>query len=370
MKFTISTKPLSTALDLAVVSNNVSKFYRKSCLAQVSVSGRELRVNLEAARICSELRFKGAPDTENSQETIFLDCLLFKQLISTLESSTITLEFTEGGMIVHSGKSKFTLPKMLDSSEIELTPPASHNYNIADSIDLDKSGWKFVKDYQMYSIAMSYAYPVYTKVWVGDNGDVIVGDLNTSLFTYSKKSNLGQTCLLSDTIINLFNSLPEGTKMCKGDRSYLIHLSTDGFEYLAEFKPQYESDADVGSYNSDLILGELKHPDYNIQVNPSILIKALNQASLLSSSTEDTISVYIGNGRMMLHDKNVECIVDVSGTEDQDPTELDFKTSDIQSVLKTYTDDTIHIGPIFDGEEVKAFVFWSKDLTTVLGGVD
>ena len=370
MKFTVSTKPLSTALDLAVVSNNVSKFYRKSCLAQVTISGRDLIINLEAAQIYSELRFKGAPDSEDIKSTVFVDCLLLKQLVSTFDSSSLTLEITEGGLIITSGKSKFTLPKMIDAAEIQLTSPHVDAYDMSASIDVDKSGWKFVKDYQMYAIAMSYTYPVYTHVWVGENGDVIVGDLNISLFTYSNKSNLGQTCLLSDTIINLFNSLPDGAKMVKGDRSYLLTVKSDGFEYCSEFQPKYEDDESVGSYNSDMILSQMAHPEYNVEVNPNILTKFLSQASLLSTSTEDTIKIKLGNGTLRLEDKNVNCSVDVKGAESHDEVELDFKTSDLQSVLKTFTDDSIHIGPMYNDGEIAAFVFWNNSLTTILGGVE
>ena len=70
-------------------------------------------------------------------------------------------------------------------------------------VKIDNSDWKFVKDYQMYAIGMSFVHPVYTQVWIGSEGDVIVGDFDNSIFTFSKKNKLGKTCLLSNTIFYL-----------------------------------------------------------------------------------------------------------------------------------------------------------------------
>ena len=370
MKFTISTKPFASALDLAVVSNNVTKFNKLSCLAQLTVDGKQLTLNLEADRISTEVRFKGAPDPESAKAVVFVDCMLLKQLISTVESGTVILEFTESGLVIHSGSSKFTLPKLLDDAELELKKPNISEYFQANGVDLDRTGWKFVKDCQMYALSMSFAYPVYTKVWVGENGGVIVGDMNKSLFTYAKKSNLGKTCLLHMSIVNLFNSLPEGAKIIPGKFNYLIHVKAEGYEYVTEFKPQYEEDEDMGSYHSDIVLEELKHPDYSVAVNPSLIAKYLNQALLLATTKEDTITFKLGNGVLSLCNNNVVCNVNVQGTEGHEEVECVFLIEDLQSVITKYEDELINIGPVFDEEGCKGIVVYSKDLTTVLGGVD
>ena len=41
MRFTVSTKPFSDGLNLAIVNSNVSKFSQKSNIAQVSVSNNQ-----------------------------------------------------------------------------------------------------------------------------------------------------------------------------------------------------------------------------------------------------------------------------------------------------------------------------------------
>ena len=136
MNFNVSTKPLTDALNLGVINQNVSKFYQKSCLAQVTASKRDLKINLEASNVLSELHLRGSGDSEETVTT-FVDCLLLKQLVSTFEANVTTFEFTEGGLILHSGKSKFTLPKMIDDSELELNSPSKLEGQ-SSIIDIDK----------------------------------------------------------------------------------------------------------------------------------------------------------------------------------------------------------------------------------------
>lgn len=377
MKFTMSTKPLSTALDLAVIKENISDQWMKSCLAQLTVRGRDLVINLEADRIASELRFSGAPESEAMECSVFVDCLLLKQLVATLESSTVELEFVGApgdvsALVLHAGKSKLTLPKMIDGDELSLTAPRESDYDAANSVEIDKSGWKFVKDHQMYALSMSFTYPVYTYVYVSEDGDVIAGNINTSLFTYSDKSNLKKTCLLKDTIINLFNTLPEGSKIIPGEDKYLITVSTDSFDYVAEFSPRYESEPDIGSYNADLLKEELQHPVTCLDVNPSVILKTLNQSLLLSGGdSQADITFHIESGLMRVFDDRVERSVDLKGYVTDNPVDIKFGVKDILSVFKTYSSDDVHVGVTFDEDgECKAFVIWDDEFTTVLGGVD
>lgn len=370
MNFTVSTTPLTNALNLGVVSSNVSKFYQKSCLAQVTASKRDLKINLEAANVLTELQLKGSGDSE-VEVTIFVDSLLLKQLVSTFESPTTTLEFTEGGLILHSGKSKFTLPKMLDAAELELNRPTMAAPGSTE-IDVDKSDWKFIKDYQMYSIAMSFIHPVYTYVWVGQDGDVLVGDFDNSVFTHSKKSKLGRTCLVSDTIVNLFNSLPDGAKLTQLDKSYLITVKTDGFEYASEFTPKYEEDEGVGSYNSEIILSMMEKLEANaIKVNVAAINKFLGQAALLSSNSEDVIKLTYGNNELTLMDNNVDCKLDADAPATATPYEVEFKTVLLKSVVANCDEDIISISPMIqEGDVVAGIIVWTKNMTVVLAGID
>lgn len=367
MKFTLSTKPFADALALGVVNANISKFYAKSCVAQLTATKNSLTVNLEAAFIVTELRLKGMSDVDEIA-SIFVDCALLKQLVSTFETSTITLEFTDGGLILHSGKSKFTLPKMVDADELSLNRPSDVSAESTTS-EIKKADWKFIKDFQMYAISMAFIHPVYTKVWVGGNGDVIVGDMDNSLFTHSEKNNLGATCLLSDTIINLFNSLPESAKLTQIDRSYQIQAATDGFEMISEFTPQYESDEDVGSYNSDMILAMMTKPEDNfVEVSTAAINKFLSQADLLSSSNEDTIILGVADGQMYIKDANVDCKIEVKG--ETTPFQIDFKTSLLKSVISNYNDEKINLSYLEQDGTAVGIIVWTKDLCTVLAGVD
>lgn len=368
MIFNVSTKPLTDALNLGVVNQNVSKFYQKSCLAQVTASARDLVINLEAANVLTELRLKGSGDFEETV-TMFVDCLILKQLVSTFTNGVTSFEFTEGGLILHSGTSKFTLPKMLDGAEIELNAPHSDNLQTALAVPIDQSDWKFIKDHQMYAIAMSFIHPVYTRVWLGEKGDVLVGDFDNSLFTHTTKNKLGKTCLLSDTIVNLFNALPEGAKLNKVDEAYVIQVTTDGFSYLSEFKPIYESDEGVGSYNADIILDMMQPAvESGVKVNTEAIIKFLNQAALLSSSTEDTITLAVDSTTLALTDKNVDCKLAIENSTES--YSVEFKTALLKSVVSNFDEDNVMIAPMKQEDEVAGIIVWTKQMTVVLAGID
>lgn len=367
MNFTTNTKPLSDALDLGIINSNISNFHKKSTVVQVTANKSELRINIESSSICTELLLKGSGDSEEPA-SLFISSALFKQLMSTIDSPTVTLEFVEGGLVIHSGKSKFTLPKLIDADDLSLTSPTVPEINPPE-IDIDTSNWKFIKDNQMYAIAMSFIHPVYTKVWVGETGDVLVGDFDNSLFTHSKSGNLGNTCLLSDTIVNLFNSLPEGSKLCKLDRTYLVKYTSDSFSYVTEFTPMYEDDENVGSYQSDIFLTMMGHPDSYVKIKSSVLSKFLNQAEMLSSSSEDTIKLVFDGTTLALHDSNVDCKVDVE-SEGLDPFEVEFKTESLRKVFANYDDADIYISSMKQEDEVVGILIWDGNLTTLIAGVE
>lgn len=368
MKFTTNTKPLVDALNLGIINSNVSNYHKKSSIVQISADANTLKINIEASMICTEIQMKGSG--EGDAATIFVDSLLFKQLMSTIDTPTVSLNIADDGLRIESGKSKFTLAKALDSSDFELNAPKLPDSD-AVSLDIDKSDWKFVKDYQMYAISMAFVYPVYTRVWIGDQGDVLVGDYATSHFTHSKKSKLGTTCLLTDTIINLFNSLPDGAKITKSDNDYLIQLNTDSYSYLTQFTPQYESDPEVGSYNSQIFLGMMDHPaDYNTFVTATVT-KLLNQALLLSTTNEDTIKFRVSQGNLFLEDKNVDGQIPMEGSTDLNY-EVEFKLETLKKVISDYPDEKISFAPMFgeDSTSADGVKFWNGDMTTILAGVE
>lgn len=368
MNFTVSTKPLNDALSLGVIKSNVSKFYQKSTLAEITATRNSLRINLEAASVISEMVLKGVGD-EDGPVTVFVDCLMLKDLVSTLDANTTILEYTTGGIIVHSGKSKFTLPQVLEEADIELKKPSPLPAE-AEVIDLDKADWKFVDDHQMYAIAMSYIHPVYTNVWASENGDVLVGDFDNSIFTRSHKSKLGSTCLLSDTIINLFNCLPEGSRITRLGNSYLIKVTTDSFEYSAEFMPKNESDEGVGSYNSEVILAMLSTDDaQSIKVSTDKINKVLSQATLLSKNAENTIEVAINGNDLILKDENVDCKIELEAQAPENYSQR-FKTVLLKSMLANMDEETIRIMPMKNDGNLVGIVAWTKNMSVVLASVE
>ena len=376
MKFIVSTKPTKSALDLAIINSNVSKFYSKSCLAEVSANANTLTINLEAASIVSEVKLKGSGDTDEAS-TVFVDSLVLKQLIASFDSPTIIFEFTESGLVLHTGKSKFTLPKMTDDSDMALARPLKVlELSNCVNVDVDSSAWKFVKDHQMFAIAMSFVHPVYTHVWVSDGDDVVVGDFDNSIFTHSHKSNLGCCCLLSDTIVNLLMSLPEGSKIVRDpeSRSYIINGSTDSFDYIAQFTPKYESDPGVGSYNADMVLSMMPDSsDQAVTLDSDKISKLLNQASLLSTSSEDTITLSVRDKQAWLHDNNVNGSVDIKPSCDWDKIKeysVEFRTALLKSAMSNYSGDISIYPCMADDDIVGGVVMKDKDVTTLLAGVE
>lgn len=147
MKFITNTKPLADALALGVVNANVSKFHNKSNVVQISATDKNLTINIEADRIITELTLHGSGDAMTSP-VVMVDSILFKQLIGTLTSSTTTIEFVEGGIIVHSGSSKFTVPNKADVEDYRLETPV-HPQEGAVTVAVTPENWKYVQSHQM-----------------------------------------------------------------------------------------------------------------------------------------------------------------------------------------------------------------------------
>lgn len=372
MKFVVNTKPLVDSINLSVINQNVSKYYHMSCVIQITATRHNLTVNVEASRICSQVVLKGMGD-EDGPVTTFVDSLMFKQLISTFESSTTVLEFTEGGLILHSGKSKFNLGSMFseDVEEISLKKPVTSSGS-AKPLSINKEDWRFVKDHMLYALAMSYVNPIYTYLYVGGDGDVIAGDFEMGLFVHSNKSNLNKTCIIPDTIVNLLTSLPDGSQIAEDGEDYIITYSSDSFSYISQFTPYYEEDEEVGSYRADTILDIMDtNEEGSLILDTAVINKFLGQAALLSHDTEDKINLTVENGVLTLKDANVECHQDVNGFSTGSYS-MNFLTELLKSVLSKYTGDTIYIKPSIseDTGEYTGMLFWDDTLCTVLSSLD
>lgn len=373
MKFTVSTKPLKNSLNLCIINANISKYYSKSLLVQITATSDTLRINHAANFILSEVKLKGLGDDEVM--SIMVDCLLLKQLVSTITTSQIEFDLSDNALIIRAGKSSFSLPKLMDTTEVQLPVPKSITDNdLISSSDITKSDWKFIKDYQMYAKSDSTVNPIYTYIWVGENGDVLVGDYVNSLFTHSTVSNLGKTCLLTDTVVNLFNILPDGAKIITRNDTYSISVCTDGFKYISEFTPIFESD-EIGNYNSEIIMDMMgiKNPkkiNTSIsKVNVTDINTVLNQAVLLSTDKAPLITCTFEKNQIIFKDTRINCIIPAEGGDDA-PYTLVFKPNSLKSVISNCPESIIEISPIFNDDEIVGITISSGGLTAVLAGVE
>lgn len=369
MKFTLSTKPLATALDLAV-PNNVSDYYKIGTLAQVTVDGKEMRINFQSNGILSEVKFKGAPEVPDMKETVFVGNTILKQLIATFDANTVQFEYVDGGLQLTAGKSNFLIPKLSDESEIQLKRPDVSSYT-AEVSKLDTEAWKYIKNNQAHLIGSSYEFPVYTMVHVSDAGDVLAGDFTDSMFSHSNKSDLGQTCLISPIIADLLATIPDNATFKRNGSDYLIQVSGEGYEYIAEVSPKHESDADMGDYNAGLIMGELEHPENFVSLNPELIRKVLNQASLLVSVNDDIMDITMMPGVMNCKNKNIDCDIPIESNGDvRTGIVCKVATKNLKKVLKPYVKERVNVAMLFGDEEAKGLLFFDEDVTIVLGGVD
>ena len=370
MKFTTNTRPLAEALNLGIVDSNVSNFYKRSALVQLSANADTLKINVESSMICTEISVKGVGEGEPA--TAFVDCMLFKKLIHTLESN-VTIEFEPNGIRVQSGSSKFNIGNdfgdAVDASAFSLRAPVLPPED-ATFTNIDKSAWKFIKDNQMYAVSNDFSSrPVYTNVWIGESGDVLTGDFDLSLFTHSNKGNLGATCLLSNTIINLFNSLPEDAQIAKVGSDYLVKFSKDSYDYITQFTPKYEDSEEVGDYKADMIINKMAHPEVTNRVFTGLVTKLLNQATLLNSSNNTYIKLSVTNDTMHLEGENVHGQIPL---EDEVPAEYSakFKLDKLKQVISNYGDRYINISPIMAGDRAVGIVVWNEELTTMFAGAE
>lgn len=369
MKFTLSTKPLAAALELAV-PNNVSNYYLIGTIAQVSVDGKEMIINFQTKGILSEVRFKGAPEVPDMKESVFVNNKVLKQLIASFDTNTVEFDYVDGGLKVTSGKSSFLVPKVSDASEIQLQRPNESDY-ATDVSNLDTNAWKFIKNNQLHLLSASFEFPVYTLMYVSESGDVITGDFIDSLFSHSKKSDLGQTCLISTSIADILSTIPENATFKRNESNYLIQVSGEGYQYVGEIFPKHEEDSDMGDYNADIIMETLSHPEHFISLNPESIRKVLSQASLFVTVDDDIMYITFEQSCMTLRNKSINCSVPAKGTENiTTGVVCKIATKNLKKMLKPYVKEEVNVAMIFDGDEPAGMLFFDDDVATVVGGVD
>ena len=364
MKFVVSTKPLKNVTNLGIIKANVSKFFYRSSIVQITASRDTLKLNVEASGIKTRMTLKGSGD-QDEPVSIMVDCLKFKNLIDSIDTDVISLEFVEGGMFVHAGTSKFAISQTLDVNDVQLDEPVDQ-YTATSTAVIKSEDWQFIKDHQMFAISSSENHPVYRNAWVGGEDGIIVGDFDSSLFTYSKRCNFENTCLLPPSLINLFISIPEGSTVSKIDRNYVLSIDTDSYSMVTEFLPKYEDDEAVGSYNAQIILGMLNHPDNYITVDTTPIIKFINQTSIITQADMNKITDFtINDGKLTLTNKSSSYSMDVNSDKSYT---VKFATEFFKSVLANMDADKVNIAPMTRGDMTIGCIFWTDTLTTVLAG--
>ena len=368
MRFTLNTKPFQEALSLAVVDANINSMYQPSILAQLVATRDKLTLNFEASRILSEVQVYGVGDSDEEGVAIVSNKML-KQLVSTLDTNTIIIEFVEGGITIYSGKSTFSIPNIVDVLTMKLDKPSRNLGGV--SIPVDKAKWKFIKDNQMYAVAMSFVRPVYTRVWVGDDTDIVTGDMDMSLFTHSNMSDLHSKCLISDTVVNLINSLPEGASLHPVDDSYVVTVVNDSYSYSSQIFIEYEDAPNTGNYMADVILDMMSHPDESICVNLAALQKILSQSAIFleGGKADATIHFALKDNVVSLHDKNINGQVPIVSGDFRD-FDIEFKTELLSSVLKHFDSENVNVSVLKTDDEDAGLLFWDEYMTTMLAGVE
>lgn len=370
MNFTVSTKALKNVTDLGIIKANISKFYYRSSIAQITANRDTLKINIEASGIKTRMTLSGSGDEDATVSTM-VDCSIFKSLIDSIDSDILSIEYIDGGIYIHAGTSKFAISQMLDTDDVQLTEPIDQ-YTATSTITIKPADWQFIKDHQMYALSNSEAHPVYTNVWIGKDNEVIVGDYELSRFTYSKRGNFDDACLFPASLINLFTSLPEGSTVSKIDRNYVLNIETDNYSMITEFTPKYEDDESVGSYNSEIILNMLKHPDSFITVDVTPIIKFINQTAILTQSeTYKGIDFTLENGELVLTNKSSRYSMPV---DSEDSYTVKFASDLFKSVLSNFDSDTISIAPMTredssGNKTIIGCIFWTDSLTTLLAGL-
>lgn len=367
MVFTCSTKPLVAAVSQVVVDSNINKFFRKSGIIQLTADRKNLRINSEASYIVSEATVFGAGN-QDEETTIFVDAAQFKKLISTFTSDTVSLEYTDTALVIRSGKSKFTVAKMVDESEMALNRPFNDVDAIAPIILSDEK-WKFIKNRQMFAVSEGTAHPIYRYVWFGKDGDVLTGDYDSSLFTRSKSGDMPTTCLISGTIINLLVNLPKTEiKLYPHDENYIVVLTTDSYKFVSEFTPQYESE-NIGSYSSDIILDMCSYAtnDDAVELPCDAVSRFLNQLDILNTLPDAVITLSVDGSECTMAGKTSEIKFEIKPQTTS--YSVNFKLSTLKSVISKYS-NTINVFPYNQEGETVGIRITDGEMVTVLGGAE
>lgn len=371
MKFNLNVQPLKDAMNLGIISSNISKFFEKSTVIQLTAEGNTLRINTQATSLLSEAVISGDNEDGNAA-TAIVDCTLFKSLVGTLTSNEMSLDFQENSLVVESGRSRFNVPKLLtDEDAASLDRPASTDkLKGKHCTELKPATWKYIQDHQLYAVAMSQIQKVYTRVWVSANKGVLTGDPQMSLFTYQENNALDSDCLVSSTVVNLLSVLDEGSQLYHyNDSSYVVVMTCDAFTFTSQFTVEHESESGIGTYAADMIFEMvLDDSQQSVKVSRSKMYANIKQASLFASSSNPLISVEADDKGIKLVNKNVNCRIAKENSGMQYT--ACFTVNDIDTVVSHLDEEDILVTPIVKDDEVFGLRFSTSNMVALLGSVE
>ena len=376
MKFNVNTKPLISAINYCLVKANISNANGTSLIAQITATKNELIINHSAVSILSEVVIKGHGDGEYA--AVIIDSLLLKQIIGTIKSDLVTLEFTESSIIIHAGKSVLYVSKLYDVSDDSRIPePKKYSADSAYTINLAK--WKYIKAHQLFAkpdISETTNNPVYSNVWFGSGSKCICGSVTNSLFAYSDNGDIQKPCMLTDTVVNMMVSMPDNAKITDDDETFNVFFETDAFSYNAQITPIFESE-NTGYYSSDAILGLMKIDSNNcVKTNINDFKTILAQAELLSTSRDPEISVEVTKDYIRCKDSRVDCNIKATSNTEITPYTVRFNPAKLKAIFSACPNPEIEISPsvIMDEDtnktEITGLVIKSDDLYVVVGELE
>lgn len=368
MKFTVNVQPLKDALSYTVVRENISKFFEKSTVVELTVENECLKVNTQATSLVSEAVVRGCCDCQDIGRAI-VDSTLFKSLVSSIDSVEVTLEFKETCVSVLSGKSTFDVPKLLsEEDDASLDKPVS--CSAEDNSILNVDVWKSVQSNQLYAVASSMIRKAYTYVWMSSDKGVLTGDLDMSFFTHYPESDLPGTFLVKPTIVNMLASMPDGCEVVHvEDLTYQVRFDLDSFSFCAEFSLQHEGSEDIGEYDSEIILDMVEaKSDSNVKLLKSSLSSAVKKAQLFSSASKPYCTVTCSRKGMYVVTDNVDCMVCSDECEKEYSSK--FMVSDLDMVVSHMPSDEVEVSPIVKQGEVFGLRFKCGSVTSLIGGVE
>ena len=149
----------------------------------------------------------------------------------------------------------------------------------------------------------------------------------------------------------------------------ILHSAIKGTEIV------YEDDEAVGSYNSNIILSRMSHPESFITINVDPIIKFINQTSILNQSDLDKIFDFVvADNKLTLSNRIGSYSTEANTAADFS---IKFDLDLFKGVISNFDSDEIHLAPMFgpgtddNGNNIQipvGCIFWTEDITTILAG--